>query len=116
MIDMLHVLAMVLAAFRLTELVTMDRITAPLRALVPWFVITCGRCVSVWMAAVALGVYWYAPWLNWVLAVAWLYLAQADYRQVNVDPHKPVSVESFVGGLVLENMSLKEQLVARNGR
>lgn len=111
--EIVHLLTMLLAAFRLTELVTLDRITAPLRAWVPLFVVTCGRCVSVWAAGIALGLYWLWPWGNWPLAVAWLYLVQADKRQVNVDPQKPQSVAGFVGGLVLENLNLKERLVGK---
>jgi hypothetical protein len=74
MMPFLHLVAAVLASWRLTELVVHDRLTAPLRTRWPGYLWTCPRCVSVWagMAVTALYVWW--PWGNWPLALAWLYL------------------------------------------
>lgn len=74
-----HLVSMVLASFRLVEIVTLDRISAPIRDRFPHYFWTCGRCVSVWTGAIAVGVFMLAPWLNWPLALSWLYIAFGDW-------------------------------------
>ena len=71
----LHAVAAVLAAFRLTELITMDRISEPIRQRWPHYLWGCPRCVSVWAGGAATACFFYLPWLNWPLAISWLYLA-----------------------------------------
>lgn len=77
-----HLLAMVFAAFRLTELFVMDRITEPLRRRYPHYLWTCPRCLSVWMGGAAVVIYLVFPWLNWPLALSWFYIAEIDWRAV----------------------------------
>lgn len=70
----LHVLAAVLATWRLVDLITGDRITAGLRRRLGWYALTCDRCMSIWAGlAVTVAFVWF-PWANWPLALAWLYV------------------------------------------
>ena len=78
--QILHALFMPLAAWRLTELVAQDQITLPLRKKFPAYIWTCPRCLSVWAGAIATLFFVFCPWLNWPLALAWLYLWQQDGR------------------------------------
>lgn len=80
MTDLLHVLALGLAVFRLTEIVTMDRISASFRARFPHYLWGCPRCVSVWAGAVCTALWYTVPWLNWALALSWLYIVAMEYR------------------------------------
>lgn len=74
-----HILMAVLASWRLTEIVTQDRISEPIRKRWPWYIWTCHRCVSVWASAFcALSLYLW-PWSNWPLGLAWLYLWHLDW-------------------------------------
>jgi len=75
-----HVLAAVLSCWRLTEIVTMDRISEPLRKRFPHYLWGCPRCVSVWSGIVTTLAFIYLPWANWPLAMAWLYLVEWDWR------------------------------------
>lgn len=61
------------AAWRITELITLDAISAPLRKFYPK-IAACPRCASVWAGGVATLFALYAPYLNWALALSWLYL------------------------------------------
>lgn len=74
-----HLLAAVLASWRLTELMVQDRLTAGLRARWPLYLWTCSRCVSVWAGLVVTVLYVWYPWGNWPFAFAWLYLVQVDW-------------------------------------
>lgn len=77
-----HLIAMVFATFRLTELFLMDKITEPLRRRLPHYLWSCLRCVSVWAGAAAIGIYLIFPWINWPLTLSWFYIAEIDWRQV----------------------------------
>jgi hypothetical protein len=70
-------IALALATMRLTDVLIFDRIAAPLRARVRWYVLTCPRCLSVWMGAVCTVVWLYAPLVLYPLALSWLYLRAA---------------------------------------
>lgn len=75
-----HLVAMVFASWRLTELVGLDRLTEPLRRRYPHYLWTCPRCLSVWMGGVAVLIYLAFPWLNWPLALSQLYIVEIDWR------------------------------------
>src|SRR2546428_343720 len=78
-ISIAHLLAAIFASWRLTELVTMDRITEPIRRRWPSYLWTCPRCVSVWAGLGATLVFAAWPWANWPLALAWFYLVKDDW-------------------------------------
>lgn len=80
MISFIHILSVPLAAWRLTELFAQDRVTLPLRKKFPGYLWTCPRCLSVWAGMIATVFYVCWPWLNWPLALAWLYLWRQDNR------------------------------------
>lgn len=73
MLNALHVMAMILACWRMTDLFTRDTITLPLRRRFPVYLWTCPRCLSVWAGAVVTALYFVEPRLNWPLALSWLY-------------------------------------------
>jgi hypothetical protein len=79
-LEVAHLVVMVFASFRLTELVFMDRISEPIRKRWPHYLWTCPRCLSVWMGGVAVGIYLVFPWLNWPLALSWFYIVEIDLR------------------------------------
>lgn len=78
-----HLLAAVLATWRLTQIVTEDAILNPLRSLfskrptVRTF-LGCGRCVSVWCGMLATSVFYYVPFLNWPFAFSMTFLLFAQ--------------------------------------
>ncbi len=112
MYQLVNLLAAVLATWRLTELVTLDRITHKLREKFPYYLVNCSRCVSVYAGLVATLIYFIRPEINWVFALAWMYLWQADIR--NPIPVKGVNVtatekvQMTIGQLVLANAQLEE--------
>ncbi len=89
MMDWLHALIAVLAAFRLTTLFTVDALWAPIRRRfrrVPW---QCSLCMSVWAGAAATLCYATIPWLNWPLALSWFYLVYMESRKPMTEAVKP---------------------------
>lgn len=74
-----HLIFAVLAAWRLVELFTMDRITEPLRRKFPSYLWQCQRCLSVWAGAYVAVAFAFAPYLNWPFAISWLYFAHNDF-------------------------------------
>jgi hypothetical protein len=88
MTNILHVIAMPLAAWRLTELIMQDQISLPIRKKFPGYIWTCYRCLSVWAGAAATLFFVFSPWLNWPFALAWLYLWQQDNRIFRRQLHK----------------------------
>lgn len=74
----LHVVAALLATCRLTEIITQERISQWVRQKWPLYLWTCPRCVSVWSAIAATAAFVYMPFLNWPLALSWLYIVQAQ--------------------------------------
>lgn len=74
-----HILTAIMASCRLTEVVTIDQITASFRGKHPnWYLLSCARCVSVWAGIVCSVLFVYTPFLNWPLALSWLYITYAD--------------------------------------
>lgn len=71
--EYLHFLVAVLATWRMVELFGQDRITQWVRNRWPSYLWTCHRCLSVWAGAAATTIYFTVPWLNWPLALSWLY-------------------------------------------
>ena len=76
----LHLLAMLFSFGRIIEILGIDRITHELRKSFPSYLWNCPRCLSVWAAIPALLLYRYAPWVNWVFALSWLYIAYVDRK------------------------------------
>jgi len=74
----IHLAFAVLAAWRIVELFTMDRITAKLRTRFPHYLWQCPRCLSVWAGAYAAVAFAFAPYLNWPFAISWLYFTHND--------------------------------------
>jgi hypothetical protein len=72
-----HIIAAVLACWRLTELITLDTgpggVFAKARKKFPLF-LGCPRCVSVWAGALCCLALCFCPWLNWPLALSATYL------------------------------------------
>lgn len=77
-----HVLFAVLAAWRLTEIITQDVIFEGVRK---WWVmrfqgkryanfLSCSRCVSVWTGIISTLLFIFAPFVSWPLAISTLYL------------------------------------------
>lgn len=80
MMQIIHIVLAVLAAFRLTELFLTDRITEPVRRHFPKsYLLSCPRCMSVWCAGLATGMFLLWPFLNWPFAFAFLYLWHMDF-------------------------------------
>jgi hypothetical protein len=75
----LHVLAAALATMRLTDLVISDRLTAGLRARRDWYLLTCGRCVSVWAGLACTAVYLLWPWALWPFALSWVWVWRQEW-------------------------------------
>jgi hypothetical protein len=74
-----HLVFAVLAAWRIVELFTMDRITQPLRTKFPSYIWQCQRCLSVWAGIYVALAFAYAPYLNWPFAISWLYFVHNDF-------------------------------------
>jgi hypothetical protein len=75
----------ILAAWRLTEILTMDRIFEPIRKRWPLYIWTCPRCVSVWSGLLT-GIWmaWH-PYFNLPLALSQSYiLAQVMISWANL--------------------------------
>jgi hypothetical protein len=77
-IQFAHIMAAVLAVWRITDLVTQDRIMEKFRAKFPIYLWTCPRCFSVWAAMWTTVVFILFPWMNWPFALAWLYLMHLE--------------------------------------
>lgn len=72
-------IAAILATWRLAELFTQDRLTESLRQRLPAYPWSCSRCMSVWSAIITAALWYAVPWVNVVLALAWLYLVHLDW-------------------------------------
>src|SRR5262245_35579489 len=69
-----HLIMAILAVWRLTEVVTADKIFERIRNRFPIYLWTCPRCVSVWAGVFVTVCFLYAPFLNWPFALSWLLL------------------------------------------
>ncbi len=75
-----HILAAILAACRLTEVITTDRITERFRKRFKWYFWMCQRCVSIWVGCLVTILYFYYPYLNWPFAMSWLLIVDTQIR------------------------------------
>ena len=97
MLTFVHVIAAVLASVRLVELLLIDRITQPLRTrLAQSYLWQCPRCLSVWsgMWVTVCFIVW--PWLNWPLALSWVYITLMDWRTARRQ-HKLAQAKQVIG-------------------
>lgn len=78
---LLHVAAAILSCWRLTDLLVFDRLSAPLRERLPYYLFRCPRCLSVWTGATCTAAFAFFPWLNWPLALSWLFLERIEMVQ-----------------------------------
>ena len=81
----LHFLAAILATWRLTDLMTHDRITEKLRAKLNTYLWSCPRCMSVWCGGLCALMFVLGPvthdwtrWALWPFALSWLYIWRID--------------------------------------
>ena len=72
--EFVHLVAAILAVWRITDLLTVDRISLKLRQRFPWYVFGCQRCLSVWAGVFVTAIFFLWPWANWPLAFSWLYI------------------------------------------
>jgi hypothetical protein len=70
----IHLVALVLAMWRLTDAILFDQVFKWLRLRFPGYPVQCPRCISVWTGAALTGIWWAWPWALWPLALSWLYL------------------------------------------
>ena len=119
-----HLTFAMLAAWRIVELFTMDRITVKLRQKFPSYLWQCPRCLSVWAGAYVAIVFAFLPYLNWPFAISWLYFIHNDvvYQrrirkgrqfQVEVSPDNrinllrseltPSEIQSLLSQMVMQN-------------
>src|SRR2546429_2426513 len=75
----IHLIFAVLAAWRIVEIFTLDRITQRLREKFPTYLWQCQRCMSVWAGAAVTLIFVFVPYLNWPLAISWLYFVHNDF-------------------------------------
>src|SRR5262245_62351322 len=105
-----HVWFAILATLRLTELVTIDRLSAPLRERWPHYLWTCGRCVSVWAGGVATLLYLTVPWANWPLALSWVLIVSWDWRYLRraVLDEPPAAALRTLGGGIAQKRTMND--------
>jgi hypothetical protein len=111
--QIVHIIFAVLSAWRITELFTMDRLTARLRERFPIYLWTCVRCMSVWGAIAAAVLFWFYPMANWPLAMSWLYLLQLDIHNRlsrNKDRRIALDVDESMNITMNSNFSDRENL------
>lgn len=105
----LHALAAALATWRLVDLLASDRLFEPLRWRLPtWYVLTCPRCLSVWMGIVTTAAFAFVPWLNWPLALSWCYIWQMESRRFRQQ-------QAAVAAAALRAVEMAEQAQRRFG-
>lgn len=102
----IHILAAVLASWRLTQVVTEDRIFEPIKRRLNWQVFNCGRCVSVWCGAVSLLALLTEPYINWPFALSMtfgLYGAAVNFLNGILDQQTPkVVIRPSASGINME--------------
>jgi hypothetical protein len=69
-----HLAMAVLATCRLTEVVVHDEISKPIRKRFPYKLLTCDKCISVWMGLVATLLFVYFPWANWPFGLSMFHM------------------------------------------
>jgi hypothetical protein len=100
-----HVIDLVLGVFavwRLTEIITVDRIFDPVRKRWPIYFLSCPRCVSVWVAMAVTMAYVKAPYLIWPFGLSGIYIlaSQAWARFLNEIPEGALLVQTGNQGAV----------------
>ena len=75
----IHFAMALIGAWRLTEVMGVDTIFAPIRGLFPknkWIQLlwTCPKCLSVWSGIVCTAAFVFFPWFNWPFALSFTYL------------------------------------------
>lgn len=112
LLDFTHIIAAVLASWRLTELFTADRLTEKLRNRFKHvYVFSCLRCMSVWTGIVATLIFVAFPWLNWPLALSWMYIVHIDNmiaRKKIADGRKFTVKVDFLGQMSIERAELNQ--------
>ncbi len=99
LLSVIHVVMAILASWRLVDLFAQDRITEWLRQKWPTYLWTCPRCLSVWMGAAATVLFVFIPWMNWPLALSWLYMWRIEGLLAKPHPQQMV-IEINDGGAV----------------
>ncbi len=74
-----HFIMAILAACRLTEVIGVDTIFAPVRSLFSnrkWLQMlwTCPKCVSIWAGLISTLAFVYFPYFNWPFALSFAFL------------------------------------------
>lgn len=85
----LHIVFAVLASWRLTEIITQERIFERVRVKWPLYLWSCSRCVSVWAGVIATALVLYYPYANWPLALSWLFNLHAEISHYVRRRHPP---------------------------
>jgi hypothetical protein len=80
LLGVVHLLALVLAQWRLTEAILYDQVFAWARKRWPGYPVECARCISFWTGAALTAVWYVWPWALWPLALSWGYLWMAIAR------------------------------------
>ncbi len=90
-LELWHPLMAILAAFRLVDLIVADTLIQRVRERFPQLPWQCVRCASVWAGIAATIFLVVLPWINWPLALSWLYMAYGDYvlARQETNAHRP---------------------------
>jgi hypothetical protein len=77
----LHIVMMVLASWRLVEIITIDEISKKFRAKHKHYFWMCGRCVSVWTSTFTFMLWYFdAPFLNWPLGISMIAITANQFN------------------------------------
>jgi hypothetical protein len=101
--EMIYIIAAMLASWRLTEIMTVDRISDPIRRRLPWYVLQCTRCMSVWTGIACGLIYLYRPVVNIPMALAETYLLASIALNQNKDKRQSVRVLQDGNGIRIES-------------
>lgn len=108
----MQLIALILAAWRLTDIITVEQVFDPIRRKWPLYIWSCSRCVSVWAAVVAYLAYRYFPAVNIVLAVSELFILRVMLESVLLRRGTPGADPNMKGQILIEvdqrnNINLK---------
>lgn len=88
----LQLLFAIIGTYRLVELLLLDRISLPIRSRFPSYLWSCPRCLSIWAGGFCTLSYLFLPWLNWPLALSWIYFVIKDRLSSKQGKHLKISV------------------------